>query len=150
MAAWTILDHFGPVHFPTVTRPLPILGWCGPSRTIFGRFAGRTHRAMRKIVPARTTVQFHPSLWATRSPRDPGAVGFCFRRSNLLAPLPSFPLTSRQGEPAQAGHTRSQTSPWAKVASSQDGYSFSQHQRKGNNNNNNDNNNNNNSKRHLM
>ena len=24
MVVWTILDHFGPVHFPTVPRPLPI------------------------------------------------------------------------------------------------------------------------------
>ena len=25
MVVWTILDHFGPVHIPTVRRPLPIL-----------------------------------------------------------------------------------------------------------------------------
>ena len=25
MVVWTILDHFGPVHFPTVLRPLPIV-----------------------------------------------------------------------------------------------------------------------------
>ena len=24
MVVWTILDHFGPVHFPTVLQPLPM------------------------------------------------------------------------------------------------------------------------------
>ena len=32
MVVWTILDHFGPVHFPTVPRPLPIKGPSVPVR----------------------------------------------------------------------------------------------------------------------
>ena len=34
MVVRTILDHFGPVHFPTVLRPLPSEGASGTLRTV--------------------------------------------------------------------------------------------------------------------
>ena len=51
MAVWTILDHFGPVHFPTVLRPLPI-----PCFTdIFQRNQGCTVRS-----PSRSAFEQAP------------------------------------------------------------------------------------------
>ena len=48
MVAWTILEHFGPVHFPTVPRPFPIQGiWMISIRSFL---VTRAHLACKSLT----------------------------------------------------------------------------------------------------
>ena len=106
MVVWTILDHFGPVHFPTVLRSLPSL-WGLPGVQIFNldrKFQSTIDR-LKFSIPKAAIEFFNPrALWArgSYSPRGrsrdlletPSSEPELFSRIFFLSPPPCHPSKS--------------------------------------------------------
>ena len=77
MVIWTILDHFGPAHFPTVLRPFPKRGFVSSFdlvvlvvSVILVVWSVKTHNLERKKPIKKNHIKEFGGRMPRRRPRD--------------------------------------------------------------------------------